>query len=353
MINYFCNKETIEESAIIGISEIKDVDKICVFPDIHYCAEKSIPVGVSFSSTDKFFPLVTGKDVGCGVMFLRFPSKAWKKPFNKHIHYNAFNKASQLFTDEGLGGGNHFLSIEEGNDGNTYIICHTGTRNLGIYMYQQFLSLIEDFNYKHNLQGTSLPIELYTPELDKKYNDVLKSGETRRYQFVIQTLEFLTDNGYIGKTDFETVDSIHNVFRVNGNVSIHRKGATELNSVSNFYNGSTEVVIPISMTRGSIIAKAKPGIDLNDNLWSCAHGAGRKLSRTDTLKYWYSLKNKDKKSYEEKFVELLDRSGKFANGYLQEFDFAYKDSDSIMKDQPFLKEITTTTPIVTVKFTEI
>ena len=85
----------------------------------------------------------------------------------------------------------------------------------------------------------------------------------------------------------------------------------------------------------------------------CAHGAGRKLSRTDTLKYWYSLKNKEKRAYEEKFVELLDRSGKFANGYLQEFDFAYKDSNSIMKDQPFLKEITTTTPIVTVKFTEI
>jgi hypothetical protein len=74
MIQYFCNKEEIEKNASDLILESeKEMDKICVFPDIHYCSEKSIPVGVAFQSTDKFFPLVTGKDVGCGVMFLRFP----------------------------------------------------------------------------------------------------------------------------------------------------------------------------------------------------------------------------------------------------------------------------------------
>ena len=107
------------------------------------------------------------------------------------------------------------------------------------------------------------------------------------------------------------------------------------------------------MTRGSLIVKPKPGISLADNLWSCAHGASRQLSRTDSLKHWHSLKNKEKKEYEKRFVELLDRNGKFSNGYLQEFDFAYKNSDSILSDQPFLKSITNTTPIVTIKFAEI
>jgi len=346
MIQYFCNKEEIEQNAIEPIlSSEKDMNKICVFPDIHYSSERNLPVGVAFLSTDKFFPLVTGKDVGCGVMFLRFPSKKWLKPFNKFEHYKALNKSSQDFTDDGLGGGNHFLSIEDGDDGFTYIICHTGTRNLGIHMFQHFLSLIDNFNYKSDVHGTSLPIEEWTEELSEKYKKVVDFGTSRRTQFVTKTFDFLVRNNYINKVDYEIVDSIHNVFEVDGNKSIHRKGATVLTN--------TQVAIPLSMTRGTLIVEPKPYLDLSENLWSCAHGAGRKLSRTDSLKHWHSLKNKEKKIYEQNFVEMLGRDGKFPHGYLQEFDFAYKSSDTILKDQPFLKKVAQTKPIVTVKFTEI
>ena len=354
-IKYFCNINSIEQNAISPLISASDMmTEICVFPDIHYCSEKSLPVGVAFLSTDKFFPLVTGKDVGCGVAFLRFSKSKWNKQFDKNIHYRAFDKASQTFTADGLGGGNHFLSIETGDDNNTYIICHTGTRNLGIYMYQQLLKLIADFNFENNTVGDSLPIEYYTDELNTKYNTVLDYGINRRKDFLIKSFEFLVHNNYINSNvDYEIQDSIHNVFRINGNTAIHRKGATEL--IENDFTGnlSNEIVIPISMTRGSLIVKPKPGISLADNLWSCAHGASRQLSRTDSLKHWHSLKNKEKKEYEKRFVELLDRNGKFSNGYLQEFDFAYKNSDSILSDQPFLKSITNTTPIVTIKFAEI
>jgi RNA-splicing ligase RtcB len=355
MIKYFCNKNEIEQNAMDSIKHIEnDVESICVFPDIHYCSERSIPIGVSFKSKAVFYPLVTGKDIGCGVTFLRFNSKEWKKPFNKFQHYNALNKMSQSFTDEGLGGGNHFLSIEEGLDGNTYIICHTGTRNLGIYMYQHFISLIDKYNYENNLNVEYLPIEMYDEELHIKYQNILDIGISRRKTFVEKTLNFLCNNGYVdSKCEYDIVDSIHNVFRIDkqNNVAYHHKGATELNAYTSF--GSNEVVIPISMTRGSLIVKPKSGAYLDENLWSCAHGAGRKLSRTDSLKYWHSLKSRDKKLYEQQFSELLDRNGKFANGYLQEFDFAYKNSDTILSDQPFLKEVTITKPIVTIKFTEI
>ena len=349
MIKYFTDKETIEPNAAEKILELeKDLGdgNIFVFPDVHYCSERSIPVGIAFSSVDKFYPLVTGKDVACGVMFLRFPTTGWKKPFKKLEHYNALNKASQSFTDEGLGGGNHFLSIENGDDGNTYIICHTGTRNLGIYMYQHFLSLIDEFNYKEGTTGVSLPIDCWTEELSVKYKDVVATGTQRRIQFVTKTLDFLVRNGYVGAVQYEVIDSVHNIFEINGNNAIHRKGATEI--------GTSPVAIPLSMTRGTLIAEPKKGIcGLGNNLLSCAHGAGRKLSRTDTLKYWHSLKKKEKKSYEEKFVEMLGRDGKFPNGYLQEFDFAYKNTDSILADQPFIKKVAKTTPIITIKYTEI
>ena len=107
-----------------------------------------------------------------------------------------------------------------------------------------------------------------------------------------------------------------------------------------------------TMTRGSLLVKKVYDDPMALN--SCAHGAGRKLSRTDTLKYWHSsLKQKERKEYMEKFSEMLGRDGKFSNGYLQEFDFAYKGSENILANQPYLRKVTETRPIVTFKFTEI
>jgi tRNA-splicing ligase RtcB/release factor H-coupled RctB family protein len=72
------------------------------------------------------------------------------------------------------------------------------------------------------------------------------------------------------------------------------------------------------------------------------------------MKYWkYSLKEKERKAFKERFSEMLDRSGNFPIGYIQEFDFAYKDHSDLFKFQPYLKKITETKPIVTLKFTEI
>ena len=158
MIKFYTNIENIEKNAQAVIEKYvsKDnISQICVFPDIHFCDEKSLPIGIAFSTTDVFYPLVTGKDVGCGVAFLRIKKSDWLKPFDKLTHYNSLNKYSATFTDEGLGGGNHFLSIEEGDDNYIYIICHTGTRNNGIYMYQQFLKMINDFNFKEGIDDFS------------------------------------------------------------------------------------------------------------------------------------------------------------------------------------------------------
>lgn len=61
----------------------------------------------------------------------------------------------------------------------------------------------------------------------------------------------------------------------------------------------------------------------------------------------------ERKMYKKNFSELLDKSNNFSNGYIQEFDFAYKNSSDILDLQPYLIKITETKPIVTVKFTEI
>jgi len=375
-IQYYCDIDGIEKNAaeqIINYAEKEHINKVCVFTDIHYCDEKAIPVGVAFSTQNHFYPLITGKDVGCGVMFLKIAKKDWLKPFNKEEHYKALNLAHQKMTDDGLGGGNHFLSLEE-DDENVYVLCHTGTRNRGISLYQQCYKLTQEYSLEHGSQVQFLPTDYVNRKFYDDYNNILRFGYKRRKNFCIKTLIFLQnanyikcektkihrdylnqdytkidDQGTIFGTRYQIKDSIHNHLRFqdNGTV-IHRKGSTELTV-------NATVVIPLSMTRGSLLVELTPYDTTAENaLFSCAHGAGRQFSRFDTMKYWKTtLKEKERKAFKQKFSEMLNRSNKFPSGYIQEFDFAYKAHSEIFKYQTYLKKITKTTPIVTIKYTEI
>lgn len=360
---YFTDETKVEPNAKAQVEHTENYDtikNISVFPDIHYCDEKAIPVGLAFSTTDTIFPLITGKDMGCGVAFLRVPKSDVIKTFDKNVHYNALSQYQNEFTDERLGGGNHFLSLEE-DDQNLYIICHTGTRNLGIHAYQSNYIMLQNIDSQDAI-GVDELLSV-NPNWFIDYNRVIGYGKTRRMEFCYKTLQFLINNKYVvGKmnrnfmaksemlvlvdamADYEYGDSVHNHIKKEGDKYIHRKGSTELNSDT--------IVIPLSMTRGSLLVK-KAYEDVSA-LNSCAHGAGRKLSRTDTLKYWHSsLKERDRKEYKKRFSEMLGRNGQFSNGYLQEFDFAYKGSENILASQPYLKKVTETRPIVTFKYTEI
>lgn len=347
IVTYHTPLSNIEKKAQVQIDELAGKDNIQdiqVFPDIHYCAEKMIPVGLAFSTKNVIYPLITGKDMGCGVAYCRIPKTDILKPFDKNKHYNALYREHLKMTDEGLGGGNHFLSLEEDQRA-LYVIVHTGTRNRGIYMYQRNQALLKEFGNEDYF--TVEWLEENYPEWFKEYDDVIQYGKNRRQEFLDGTLEFLSRNGYV---DFGGAcamgDSVHNHIKKEAEMWIHRKGATEL---SNVFRDEV-VAVPLSMTRGTLFVQSSYD---GGNLNSCSHGAGRQLSRTDTLKHWHSLKKKVRKEYEENFSELLDRSGNFSRGYIQEFDFAYKDSSKILKEQPFLRKVYETTPICTIKFSEI
>ncbi|MBG8556143.1 RtcB family protein [Hymenobacter guriensis] len=342
---YFTDRSGVEQHALqslLAFEEKETIGRIAVFPDIHYCAERAIPVGVAFHTTDVFYPLVTGKDMGCGVAYLRLPQQDVLRPFDKARHYRALEREVHTMTDEGLGGGNHFLSLEASAD-YFYLIVHTGSRNLGVYMYQENLRLLQ----QHNPGQEWLPLALATPEYRREYARVLAYAASRRQEFLQKTYAFLQRNGYVRAGAPVYADSCHNLLEFTSEGVIHRKGSTQLTA-------DHEVVIPLSMSRGSLIVKPNcwhPA--LAQALWSCAHGAGRRYSRTDTLKYWHSLKRADKEAYRQRFPELLQRQGEFDSSILQEFDFAYKDATALLETQPHLVRCDETEPIVTVKFTGV
>lgn len=342
MTKYFTNQSKIETNALeaLELFNNENITQTAVFPDIHYCSEKALPVGVAFKTENVFYPLITGNDIGCGVCYLKIDKKDYLKPFDKSVHYNAFHREHLLMSDEGLGGGNHFLSLEEDKT-HLYIIVHTGSRNLGICFFQKNYSLCKEYGEEF------LPIEVADKAYRDEYQSILDYAHKRRVEFVKKTFAFLLKNKYVNaEAKHEIADSHHNLLEFTENGVIHRKGSTQLVQ-------DKPIVIPLSMTRGSLIVK--PNIwhgDLENALYSCSHGAGRKLSRSDSSKYWYSLKESVRNEFRTKFSELLQGKD-FPRGYIQEFDFAYKASDTILEDQPYLIKITETVPICTVKFTEI
>ena len=339
-ITYFA--DSIEENSQIEINKLitfSDIEQIAVFPDVHFASDESIPVGVSFSSRTRFYPTVTGKDMGCGVAYMRIPISNVIAEFNNAVHYNALNKESLRMTDEGLGGGNHFLSIEK-SDKALYIIVHTGSRNRGIAQFQKNRELLQEIG-----DGISLPIEVATPEYIKEYNDILTYSTARRFEFLTKTKKFLVRNKYVKEGEYFCDDSCHNFLEFNTPFGvIHRKGSTELPAGKN-------VVIPISMTRGSLIVT--PNIyheGYETSVQSCSHGAGRKLTRSDTSKFWYNLPKSKKVLMKEQYYYLLEKNGEFASSIIQEMDFAYKASDDIMKLQPYINLVDQTVPVTTIKF---
>ena len=372
-IAFYCDRARIERNALEQLENYAQkpyVSAVCAFTDIHYCSEKALPVGVAFRTRDYFYPLITGKDIGCGVMYLQVSKEYWLKPFNKAAHYAALQRAHHRMTDDGLGGGNHFLSIEEDAEA-VYILCHTGTRDRGIAMYQECLQLTRDFSGAFGREVDFVHRDFIQDDFFRRYEEILRFGYDRRKQFCLKTLSFLQVAGYIkadkksieknyllasvknapeegtwNGTPFRLEDSVHNHLRFVDGEIIHRKGSTELGE------GKT-VVIPLSMSRGSLLVQARQGMK-NEALFSCAHGAGRRLSRYDAMKHWKTvLKEKERVAYRRRFSELLDHSGDFPRGYVQEFDFAYKSAEDIFLHQPYLRKITQTVPVVTVKYSEI
>jgi tRNA-splicing ligase RtcB/release factor H-coupled RctB family protein len=232
--------------------------------------------------------------------------------------------------------------------------------------------LTRDFSRKYGHDVDFVHREFLTTEFLKYYNDTLQFGYERRKNFCIKTLLFLQNANYVQcnkaaldrnylQANFKSIDhkgilngmsylledSIHNHLRFSDQHIIHRKGSTEMEK------GKT-MVIPLSMSRGSLLVQVGNLPGATEALHSCAHGAGRRLSRFDAMKYWKTvLKEKQRKIYKEQFGELLDRSGNFPHGYIQEFDFAYKDASDIFRYQPYLSKVTQTNPVVTIKYSEI
>ena len=199
-----------------------------------------------------------------------------------------------------LGGGNHFIEVDEDDDGNKYLVIHTGSRNLGkqvaeIYqekaikycsydkeMKQEKENVIRE--YKASSREKEIQSKLI--EISKKYEGktklpkdlcYLEKDLRKQYLHDMRICQaFATHNRkYIASIILEYMNivergnfqTIHNYISFEDNIV--RKGAISAKK-------GERVLIPMNMKDGCIIGIGKGNDDWNQ---SAPHGAGRIMSR--------------------------------------------------------------------------
>ena len=325
-----CYATVVEEEAIEQIRRMCDYDftegsKIRIMPDVH--AGKGCTIGTTMTVAGKAVPNVVGVDIGCGMYTVELGKAAVDfEKFDEAAHYvpsgmNIWEGRTERFDLESLrcyrelkntkwlerslgtlGGGNHFIEIDEAVDGTKYLVIHSGSRNLGkqvAEIYQQlaidlhkgigeYLEMREELIRTMKEQGRrdeiqkaldQLKWEKFHGEPDmpadlcylsgKYLDDYLHDVEICQ-RFARRNREKMAEillerSGMTGSNAFHT---IHNY--IDTEEMILRKGAIAAHK-------GEKVLIPINMRDGSVLAIGKGNPEWN---YSAPHGAGRVLSRT-------------------------------------------------------------------------
>ena len=325
-----CYARVVEDEAIEQIRRMCDYiitegSRIRIMPDVH--AGKGCTVGTTMTINDKAVPNIVGVDIGCGMYTVKLgnididfekvdeaahyiPSgmDVWdgrqeRFDLTKLKCYRYLRDSRRLERSLGtLGGGNHFIEIDETSDGCKYLIVHSGSRNLGkqVAQYYQRLATNLDRGYDTYLEKRDEIIRTYKEQgrkseiqtaLKELHWQVYESETSMPDDLCYVSGKYLEEYLYdveicqnfakrnrelmaeiilerIGMTSLEAFHTIHNYIDVDE--MILRKGAIAAHS-------GEKVLIPINMRDGSVLAVGKGNPEWN---YSAPHGAGRLMSRT-------------------------------------------------------------------------
>lgn len=300
--------------------------KIRIMPDVH--AGAGCTIGTTMTLTERVVPNMVGVDIGCGMYTANvgnvdidlgvFDEAAHSIPSGRAVRdrkyvsfdltqlrcYKYLSDIPRLENSLGtLGGGNHFIEIDADNEGNKYIIIHSGSRNLGTQVakhYQkkaemlcsgkglfgkkrdELIKVYKESGRKKEIDKALKELELSCVALDPHISRDLSylSGEAMAdyihdieicQQFAKQSREIMMEIllqkcGLTVKDSFQT---IHNYIDTEN--IILRKGSVSARA-------GEKLLIPINMRDGSLICIGKGNEDWN---YSAPHGAGRLMSRSD------------------------------------------------------------------------
>ena len=364
-----CFAKIIEDEAIEQIRRMCDYEftagsRIRIMPDVH--AGKGCTIGTTMTVKDKAVPNIVGVDIGCGMYtvnlgqveinmeqmdgaahFIPSGLNVWKgrKRFDllDLRCYRGLKDARRLERSLGtLGGGNHFIEIDQAADGTKYLVIHSGSRNLGKQVAEFYQRLAIDLSKgkeeyfarrdaliaEYKAAGRRKEIEKALKELRWKEHeptipedlcfvygqyleDYLHDVEICQ-RFARRSRELMAEI-ILQRLGIEAVDAFHTIHNyIDTDEMILRKGAIAAHK-------GEKVLIPINMRDGSVLAIGKGNPDWN---YSAPHGAGRIMSRTA------AKENLDLDEYRREMAGIYTTSVNEAT--LDEAPMAYKSLSDII-----------------------
>ncbi len=224
-----------------------------------------------------------------------------------------------------LGSGNHFFELCVDERGRVWVVLHSGSRGIGNQLAQMHIAKarrlakeaalsLEDPDLAWFVQGTR-EFERYVADMLWAQDYAKANRNSMMDRALAEVLRFIGTG-----TETQRINCHHNFTQQEVHQGkelwVTRKGAIRADV-------GDLGVIPGSMGTRSYIVAGKG----NEASWtSCAHGAGRRYSRTQARKLFT---NSDLTTAMAGKVWLSNRAG----ALLDEIPAAYKDIDQVMADQ--------------------
>ncbi|MBE5973401.1 MAG: RtcB family protein [Paenibacillaceae bacterium] len=380
------NIDQIEKSCLDQAYHLADLPFIhkwvCLMPDTH--TGKGMPIGGVIATEGVIIPNAVGVDIGCGMNFISTNIKAAALKevvtgngtlvqtiiadimrnipvgFNSHIEKQtshvldqALEQAEKYKSNQELfpliesayyqvgtlGGGNHFIELQEDQDGYMGIMLHSGSRHFGKRICDAYHKKARALN------------ELWYSQVPDEYRLAFLPVDSEEGQEYIAWMNLAMDYAFENRASMmqrvkdivtekiqkysdqkvvfgEEINCHHNYASLEHhygkNVWVHRKGATRARS-------GELAVIPGAMGSYSYVVKGRGN---EESFCTSSHGAGRAYSRKGAMEAF---------SCEAVLNDLKEQGiilGKSKKADVaEESRFAYKDIETVMDNQNDLVEI--------------
>lgn len=390
--------DVVEQAALDQIQTLCDQpfaegSRIAVMPDVHAGAGCTIGTTMTIDTLHgKVCPNLVGVDIGCGmnvtelgdididfskldeVIHKLIPSgrnvhsdnvqttyPTWENTLLDDTRQAVMRYLTELNTPINinyeldrlgtLGSGNHYIEIDKDEEGNKYLVIHSGSRHLGVAVCSYFMNvanagrigskerhdkekieLIAKLKAKGRMQEIASAIVAFDRDFEpsepsplayvekdnllKYLNDMVIAQWFAQDNRSLMSSIICTAMNWIPRNRWETV---HNY--IDTNQGILRKGSISLCQ-------GERALIPISMKDGAFIVRGKGNPDYN---YSGPHGAGRLLSRAEARR---SISLKD---FEESMKGIYTTS--VSEDTLDESALAYKKIEDIIPSLESTAEI--------------
>jgi RNA-splicing ligase RtcB len=288
--------------------------KIRIMPDVH--AGMGCTIGTTMTITDKIVPGMVGVDIGCGMETVKLVEREidYAKldalirraipsgreirdtchPLNAEIDMGELRCASEVNLERAkrsigtLGGGNHFIEVGRSDNGDLYLVVHSGSRHLGTevagyYQDEAYKALcgnskrqidemiaslkaegrereitgtIKKLKAQVNSEAGSIPKAL-SYVCGNMFDDYIHDMKITQ-RFAVLNRRAMTEVILRGMslTEVDRFTTIHNY--IDTDEMILRKGAVSAKS-------GERLLIPINMRDGSLICVGKGNDDWNQS----------------------------------------------------------------------------------------